>query len=663
MLLVWILQGTDILSIGTQSSKPRVIAVRGSAGVSLDSLAEEGYIVLKMDESGEVLGVLNEPKLTLAKLPVDQEQRATPKAPGDYWLTPPATVSASTDDHITPSIAVDTTGVLWAGLVNGTSFGGKGSFDLYYSTDDGSSWNYLTSIIVTTAGGDTLPVMICALDVDPARNRLVTTVSYAASYVAYTEHVDPCDDTFRLYIFYTDRETMGASWSINYSSGSPSGISYAGGDYIEAYFDGIAHWTDYYEYDIWGNPICDSTEVYDTTRYADSFWPDVSVEHGYSSPYAYSAYHYQREYIWHYYKWDLWNPSNNDSALGWVSEGFGVKLARSFDGGVNWETWDGSVDEHYNMRYASGRFVGLVLVRAGDNVAPTAVGFRENLTDDDPFACRRAWLFTTTNRGASWTGSSWTHSSGGYVDQVAPGPAFGTNYLYWAIMVDGTGRDSVYMRVSTDGGSSWAYNYWVEASGSATYGWPILTSEVEEDQNPTASHLYLLTHKGDSLLFKATYPNLLATNSSGWGVWPDLVDTLPIASAYIGSRSPWAFERQTDMTSFRYLGGFGPGLIWAHEYSSDDHDVYFTRPIVPLYMSARESEGHAPRLRLLTTVSKGELRFSLSPELKGSELRIYRPDGSLALKTPLAERVKLDLVPGVYYWRAGGKRGRFVLVR
>ncbi len=658
MLFVLVIQGFDILSLGSQSSEPRVIAVKGVRGALLDSLVRDGYTVFKVGEDGKAYEVVNPPKLVLAKLDMKNKEVEGGKAPGDYWLTPPATVSASLYDHITPSIAVDTAGVLWVGAVNDTSFNGYGSFDLFYSTDDGATWNYLTSIIVTLSSGDTLPIMICALDIDLSRNYLVTTISYVAYYAAYSNHTDTCGNHYEIYILYSDRETMGSAWSISYSSGAPTGITQVGGDDIEAYFDGIAHWTDYYETDIWGI-TCDSTIVYDTTRYADSFWPDVSVEHGYTSPYAYTAYHYQKEYIWHYYKWD-WTGGPNDSAIGWVTEGFGVKVARSFDGGVNWETWDAFGDEHALLLYASGRFAGVATVRAGDGIAPTVVGFRENTATDDPFTCRRAWLYATTNRGASWTGSSW-YSSGGYVDQVFGAGAFGSSYVYWAIMVDGTSLDSVYMRVSTDGGSTWSYNYWVEASGSATYGWPVLTSEIEEDLSSTAQHLYLLVHKGDSLLFKATYPSLLATSASGWGVWPDLVDTLPIASIYVGSTGPWGFIRQTDMTSFYYLGGFGPGLVWIHEYAADDHDIYFTRPIIPLYWSVDEEKGRRPSLRLLNTLVRNYLLFDVPPALEGQPLWVYRIDGSLVLRTALAPRVRVELPPGVYVWRAGGKRGKFTV--
>ncbi len=107
----------------------------------------------------------NPPGLREAKL-VLKELKLPPEGKGGPGWTSPSSVSASYDDEISPRIARDAYGVLWAALNNASAE--FPNVNLYYSTDNGLTWNYYT-----TVSGDSCRMGALSLVYEPYQNVLL----------------------------------------------------------------------------------------------------------------------------------------------------------------------------------------------------------------------------------------------------------------------------------------------------------------------------------------------------------------------------------------------------------------------------------------------------------------------------------------------------------
>ncbi len=364
--------------------------------------------------------------------------------------------------------------------------------------------------------------------------------------------------------------------------------------------------------------------------YLDEFVPALAVERGNSNNYTFVSFEVSDGSVW-VYRVNTLNPSSYSYV------------------------W------YY---YAPAGYAGQVWSNASDRVIQ--VTFKEGSGWNSSYTAVYAY---STDRGNTW--NTVRRSFPNPVYQSTSAAAFGSNYAVWTIQVNPSSSDgNIYMLWSTDNGQTWASEYWLENSLiSLDSRMPMLCAERSEVNNATSEFFYfgayreVVSGSGEGNYWFLMAPVSNADDSADWRTPPN-VDQFVIPSTllpdYNIQEANWA---QLHLVAFPYNGGYVPGVVWTHAFSSTDHDIYFSRPVVPLYQDSKEAEGREA-LKLLTPVANGELRFQVPPELKGVALTIYRPDGSVAWRGELAEKVSLEgLAAGAYVWRVGEAGGKLLLAR
>jgi len=107
--------------------------------------------------------------------PRENGESAGPMFQGDGWILPTNVIADPAEDNWTPMVAVDGNGVLWC-TENTFETGYYAAVGIYYSTDQGLSWNFRTYIAASVDLGD--PVI--AIDVQRSPNKMY--LSFWADY-------------------------------------------------------------------------------------------------------------------------------------------------------------------------------------------------------------------------------------------------------------------------------------------------------------------------------------------------------------------------------------------------------------------------------------------------------------------------------------------------
>ncbi len=360
----------------------------------------------------------------------------------------------------------------------------------------------------------------------------------------------------------------------------------------------------------------------------DEMVPALAVERGHSNNYAFVSFEVNDGSVWVYRV----NP---------------VSLSYSY-------VW------YY---YAPAGYAGQVWSNASDRVVQ--VTFKEGSDWNSSYTSCYAY---SLDRGNTWNVVKRTFSDPVY--QSTSAAAFGSDYAVWTIQVNPSSSDgNVYMLWSTNNGQTWAAEYWLENSAiSLDSRMPMLAAERSELNSATSEFFYfgayreVVSGSGEGNYWFLMAPVSNADEAADWRTPPG-VDQFVIPSSLLPSyniqEANWA---QLHLVAFPFAGGYTPGVVWTHN-NSGDHNIYFSRPVEPLFMETAEGKA-SQELKLLTPVSRGELLFSVPPEMAGQELVLYRPDGSVAWRGPLRERVDIRaLSAGAYMWRTGKVGGKLLVAR
>ncbi len=503
-----------------------------------------------------------------------------PMDPGDGWIPPSGVITDPGEDNWTPMIAVDANGVLWC-TENTFESEYYAAVGIYYSTDQGSTWNFRTYIVASVDLGD--PVI--AIDVQRNPNKM---------YVSF--------------------------WA----------------DYDIGYFT----------FDISGTSLLNGTGNWLETSVNDVAGPSIAIiERGYTTNYAFIA----------------WENNNGSS--------YQIRVARTTDYGASWTT---SI-----VQSATNQYLGQVWGNAGNNTNPCVmITYKQNPNGTDWTQATRAVLAYSTNRGASYTTTTRDFAGSGYVFQTASAIGFGSNYVVWAIQVNPSSSDgNIFIRYSTDRCASWANEYYLENSPlSVDSRMPIVYADGMQNYNYTSQFFYIgffretIAGSGLGNYFFKMVPVSAATSAGNW-VKPAQADSFAIANeaAYSVKEANWA---QLHLTSFIRSGGYVAGLVWNHEASLSNHDIYFTRPLQPLYEDVKESVGPSVFfVHQLSGAPRGKLLLEIGlPSESMVSLTLYDATGRAALSDGFElgagiHHIQKDIAglsPGVYFLMVSAQMGEVI---
>ncbi|MEO0145655.1 MAG: hypothetical protein ABIM19_02345 [candidate division WOR-3 bacterium] len=415
----------------------------------------------------------------------------------------------------------------------------------------------------------------------------------------------------------------------------------------------LSFWADYFTdydmawatYDISGTSLTNFSSGWLESSPSYNSGPSIAmVERGYATNYAFIA-------------WEFQSGSQ-----------YSIRVARTTNYGSSWSILDA---------YApfSGWYCGQVWGNAGNNTNPCVlINYKLNIGSSSWSTATVAGLLVSTDRGASWPINWQANFSPNYIFQTASAIGFGTNYVVWAIQVNPNSSDgNIYIYYSTDRCASWSTGYYLENDMITPKDsrMPIVYADGMQQTNFTSRYFYIGFYRETNSLsgignyFFKMAPVSSASSASSW-IKPPNADTFAIANEnqYSVKESNWA---QLHLTSFIRNGGYTPGLVWNHEYSSTDHDIHFTRTLDPLYEDIGEDAGSSEfYARQIGGPSGDKLLLEIGlPEGGLVNLTIYEPTGRTMFSDELnlsagVHRIQKDihgLSPGVYFLRVSAQMG------
>ncbi len=551
-------------------------------------------------------------------------------APGDGWLGPVAVENNTSYSNVSPELDVDQYGNLWAATLDlSTSPQGV---DLYYSTDDGATWNYLGTL---TIGSDN--VYDFGFKIDRGTGLLhfsITHYGYWSSDTLCTPDVY-CSGYGNWHVctwWEADDEYASrvVTLQVNYSGGVPQGASIVGDNIVE---DGLYIHRAYYQ--LASADGC-SMYIYDTLWPWESWLTDIAFEREEATDYGFAFFGYD---LTHYASTQYWVYPGNlySNQVDSIRDSTYVLLSRSTDGGNSWTGFSSA----QRLLASSGPYSPIFWVMdafASDADAP-AVHFTVAASN------ATAYYLRSVDRGANW--SSYSVSLSHIPNQVSVAQGYGTDYVLWLVEDSSVGVRAFY---SADRGASWASQY---TFSDPNYGMPSVYPDGEEDLDATSTTFFLTLYKGGNALFRQAP----VSNANELGDWttPQGLDSLAINTSSAAYPAYWGVM-DMDEIAFVWGGEYVPGIAWV-KANGGQGDIWFTRPTESLGMDASESAEEP--VRLLGGL-RGELVFS-GPVI-GKTLRLYDAAGRLVLERRLSgRRLKVNLPAGVYHWALGEAKGKVVL--
>jgi len=189
---------------------------------------------------------------------------------------------------------------------------------------------------------------------------------------------------------------------------------------------------------------------------------------------------------------------------------------------------------------------------------------------------------------------------------------------------------------------------------------PVVAVDGLQYNNLPSTYFYLTYYAGapgaasGNCLFKMAWV-ASATSASAWlppkGSDSLIIGNLKSFSVDVANRGGISMTSLND----------APAIVWWHEYSATDHDIYFAKTVNPAHDNASESSVDGKRIFLRNPVNRGRLLFSFPDDMAGAELSIYSPDGREVARVPLAREIEVNLPSGSYIWQVGGFTGRAVI--
>jgi|GEM_PF-1877769 len=367
------------------------------------------------------------------------------------------------------------------------------------------------------------------------------------------------------------------------------------------------------------------------------------VERGYNPNYVFMA-------------WEYWYSQSNQ---------YVIRVARSSDG-VSWTQND-------VYQPAPGRYCGQVWGNAGNNTNPAIlINYKYNPSGTDWATATVAGLLISTNRGGSWSNQQYT--PGGNIFQTSSAIGYGTNNMVWAIQTNPNSNDgNILIRYSTDRGSTWTATYYIENSPlTIDSRMPIVYADGMQQTNYTSQLFYLgfyretVSGSGRGNYYFKVAPVSSATTASSW-VCPKGVDSFAIANeaSYSVQEANWA---QLHLVPFIFNGGYAPGLVWNHQTSASNHDIFFTRPIAPLYEEVNEDGSAEPGFYVhqISNPATNKLLLEIGlPSDSRVNLVLYGSDGRTVLSDGFEfeagrHQIQKDisrLPAGVYFLKVSAQMG------
>lgn len=295
--------------------------------------------------------------------------------------------------------------------------------------------------------------------------------------------------------------------------------------------------------------------------------------------------------------------------------------------------------------------------------------YRSNPENSLPDAARRIHILTTLNRGQSWNA---VYADAPYpVAEVSIAGAQGGNEaVAFAALRYGKSDHDVYAFYTTDLGASWG-GYWMDTDNQDSRLPRVSPDGVQFDAGASAVFYFVEYYdRENDGLGNIKFLMCLVEEVIERTNW-HLPDGSSLDSLVISNESLYGVEPGKGclyLASHSESGGTMPVVVWNTPYISLTSDVYFARPVAPVYMGAQEEDGVAQGIRLLFIPSERALR--IEGELpERTQLRLYSVDGRLAASlgispTGKTTTVRLPGLPeGVYLWRLLQTGGRVTILR
>ncbi|MEO0180056.1 MAG: hypothetical protein ABIM74_03110 [candidate division WOR-3 bacterium] len=299
----------------------------------------------------------------------------------------------------------------------------------------------------------------------------------------------------------------------------------------------------------------------------------------------------------------------------------------------------------------------------------TYLVFKANAENSLPEEAQRVHIFSTLNHGASWRA---IYADIPYpVSELSVAGAQGRNEaVAFVALKYGRSDHDVYAFYTKDLGATWG-GYWMETGNEETRSPRVSPDGVQFDAGQ--SNVFYFTEycdrENDSLgnIKFLMCPAEGVDKRSSWCLPDGLsLDSLVISNELLYGVEP--AEGCLSLSSRSELSGSMPVVVWNTPYISHNSDVFFARPIAPVYVGAQEEDGVGGGLRVLFIPSLNAIRIEGEPP-EGSYLHLYSVDGREVwtfgpLPRGKTTTMRLPYLPeGVYLWRLLGTGGRVSVIR
>jgi len=328
--------------------------------------------------------------------------------------------------------------------------------------------------------------------------------------------------------------------------------------------------------------------------------------------------------------------------------------------GSRYSSWSKVLSVGGGRRYVGGP-------EAWSTDRATYLIYKSNTVSSMPDDARRIHILTTLNGGQSWKAV--------YADTPYPaaevsiaGAQGGEEAVAFASLRYGRSDHDVYAFYTTDLGMSWN-GYWMETDNQDSRLPRVSPDGVQFDAGVSAVFYFVeyydRENDGIGNIKFLMCPVDEVTERANWHL-PEgsSLDSLVISYEYLYGVEPG--EGCLHLASRSELNGTMPVVVWNTPYISLKGDVYFAKPLAPVYVATQEEDGAACGIRVLFIPSERALRIEGDlPE--GSQLRLYSVDGRLAASLGISQTSKTttlrlpDLPEGVYLWRLLQTGGRVTI--
>ncbi len=313
------------------------------------------------------------------------------------------------------------------------------------------------------------------------------------------------------------------------------------------------------------------------------------------------------------------------------------------------------------------RYIGRSEIWSTDRA--TYMIYISNPDNSLPDDARRIHILTTLNGGQSWKP---IYADAPYpVAEVSIAGAQGRDQaVAFAALRYGKSDHDVYAFYTTNLGATWG-GYWMDTDNQDSRMPKVSPDGVQFDGGTSAvfyfTEYYDRENDGSGNIKFLMCAVVDVTERTNW----HLPSGSSLDSLVISNESLYGVEpdrRSLCLFSRSEPEGTMPVVVWNTPYISLKGDVYFARPVAPVYMGVQEEEGVVQGIRVIFIPSESALR--VEGYLPGeTDLRLYAVDGRLVASLRLSPAgktttVKLpDLLEGVYLWRLLQTGGRVAIPR